>query len=339
MLNILYNNAGLRSVKCVLSILLVLGLFTAPVLFAQSAESALSPEAQTAFNRGLAAARQQEWRLAIKYFEEAQKAAQEDSEVLFNLALAYDKADALLPAAVWFKAYLVVKPEAHNAGDVQERIDDLLVKYEASVWKLIESTEKMTSNTLKEFDGLGIKSWRMYQAIGALIAARVEMGDIRGAEQLAVTWKLKDQPYERRDELYQSLYKALACVGKIDAAKKYALLASPNWSDTALRNELDKNSEGFRGWQKSLQDQSWKENWGATKYEIKAWGNFFDRVDTFNNYTIQSPWGNKAVHNFANFWESIENKDPIERVQILSKVVYYMAAAWDYFQRMELLYQ
>ena len=49
----------------------------------------LPPEAQEVMKKGLLAVEQQEWSLAIRYFEEARKAAAESPErELFNLGLA-----------------------------------------------------------------------------------------------------------------------------------------------------------------------------------------------------------------------------------------------------------
>lgn len=102
---------------------------------AYAQEDSLSPQAQEATNLGMAAAGKQEWELAIKYFEVAQKAAPSSHSSLFNLALAYDKAGKYeLAAIAWYRAYLVAASTARDDQTlnrnrlVQERIANLKMK-------------------------------------------------------------------------------------------------------------------------------------------------------------------------------------------------------------------
>ncbi len=116
-------------VPVVLAAVLALDIVAPPPVSAQSTEVALSPEAEQAMQRGLAAAEQQEWRIAIKHFGEALEGAPYAPEVLFNLALAHDRLGGReLLAIAWFRAFLAAAPEAANAGQVRERIIGLEVK-------------------------------------------------------------------------------------------------------------------------------------------------------------------------------------------------------------------
>ena len=100
-------------------------------------------EAQTAMDRGLAAAKQKEWELAIKYFSEAQKAAPTSPRALFNLALANDKHGGReLLALAWYHAYLAAAPDANNAAQISTRLTQLEIKVEANVGKLITRAQK-----------------------------------------------------------------------------------------------------------------------------------------------------------------------------------------------------
>ena len=51
----------------------------------------LQKAAKEPFQRGLVAAQQQDWKLAIRYFTDAQKADPDAPEILFNLGLASSK--------------------------------------------------------------------------------------------------------------------------------------------------------------------------------------------------------------------------------------------------------
>ena len=63
----------------------------------------LSPAAQEAINNGIIATKVPDYLLAIKYFEEARKAAPQSPEVFFNLGLAESKIPGReLRAICWF---------------------------------------------------------------------------------------------------------------------------------------------------------------------------------------------------------------------------------------------
>jgi hypothetical protein len=68
---------------------LLLGVFVlSPALWAaETPPATLPPQAQEAFDKGMAAVGQQQWTVAIRNFLKAQKAAPEAPEVLFNLGL------------------------------------------------------------------------------------------------------------------------------------------------------------------------------------------------------------------------------------------------------------
>ena len=90
---------------------------------------ALSPlpsDALQAYDRGLVAADQQAWDLAITNFAAAQKLARWDARLLYSLGLAHAKAGHDFLGAVWLRASLAVAPTAPNAPAVQQEIARLL---------------------------------------------------------------------------------------------------------------------------------------------------------------------------------------------------------------------
>lgn len=103
----------------------------------------LAPDVQEAMKKGLAAAKQQDWNSAIKYFKEAQGKAPLEPAVIFNLALAYDKAGGReFPSLIWYKAYLILGPGAANAGQVRQRMAELEVKIKADINKFIAKAKE-----------------------------------------------------------------------------------------------------------------------------------------------------------------------------------------------------
>lgn len=102
------------------------------------AQQALPPQAQEAFDRGMAAADQKAWDLAIRHFNDAQKLAPKNPRVLFNLGLAHDKAGHPLNGMVWLHAYLAASPKAANAEAVNKEIARLQIINETTIAKLIQ---------------------------------------------------------------------------------------------------------------------------------------------------------------------------------------------------------
>ena len=111
--------------------------------FVQAQESNLPKEAQQAMNAGLDAAKKQDWDFAIRNFSEAQKIAPASPQVLFNLALAYDKAgDKELVALALYEAYMIAAPEAANSQTVHARIEELDTQIKTNIRSLILSAQK-----------------------------------------------------------------------------------------------------------------------------------------------------------------------------------------------------
>jgi len=107
----------------------VLTLASVPA-WAQTSDPAPLPlEAQAAMRKGILAAKEQEWLIAIQSFEDARRTAPEAPEVLYNLGLAESKISGReLRAIAWFGAYLTAAPDAPNSAAVNEFIAALLLK-------------------------------------------------------------------------------------------------------------------------------------------------------------------------------------------------------------------
>lgn len=120
-----------------------LSLLLAVLAFAWWAGLSLAAEgvpapAQEAFERGLAAAEQQQWGLAVRYFGEAQKAAETTPGILFNLGLAHGKASQELPAIAWLQAYLARTGQPANADAVRKEILRLEIAAEAKIARVMQ---------------------------------------------------------------------------------------------------------------------------------------------------------------------------------------------------------
>jgi len=112
----------------------------------------LPPEAQDALKKGVIAAQQQDYLLAIRYFQDARKLAPGDPEIYKDLGLAESKIPGReLRAISWFGAYLAAEPDAPNAAAVKEQIDVLDVKSQSNLARLIKSVEDSALHILEGY--------------------------------------------------------------------------------------------------------------------------------------------------------------------------------------------
>jgi ankyrin repeat protein len=127
-------------------------------------------------DEGLAAARQQQWKVAIRHFLKAQDAAPTSPQVLFNLGLAESKVPGReLRAMAWFQAYLLVAPDAANAAAVRTEIANLKVRVEGAIEKLVERAKQLAG----QFSGDDKRRF----AFCNVAIAQIRTGDMDGARQ------------------------------------------------------------------------------------------------------------------------------------------------------------
>lgn len=123
-----------------------LAMILATVAFAAVPVASLAevpPEAQPTFNKGVLAAKQQDWRLAELSFQEARRSAPDAPELFYELGLTESKMPGReLRAIAWFGAYLAANPKATNAIAVNALIDQLQIKSESNIIQLITTMQK-----------------------------------------------------------------------------------------------------------------------------------------------------------------------------------------------------
>ena len=110
------------------------------------APAPLPPEAEAAMKKGIIAAKEQEWLIAIQSFQDARKTAPESPVVFYNLGLAESKIPGReLRAVAWFGAYLTASPDAPNAAAVNEFIAGLQIKNQGNLNRLIKTAQDAAS--------------------------------------------------------------------------------------------------------------------------------------------------------------------------------------------------
>jgi tetratricopeptide (TPR) repeat protein len=102
----------------------------------------LPPDAQEAMKKGIIAAKQQDYLLAVRYFQDARKIAPDAPEIFFNLGLAESKIPSReLRAICWLGAYLAATTNAPNAAAVKDQIDALDVKSQSNLSHLVQTMQ------------------------------------------------------------------------------------------------------------------------------------------------------------------------------------------------------
>lgn len=164
-------------VKTSILVLILLVGFPVPT-HAQTAKAPLPIAVQKDFDKGIAAARQQDWGLAVKYFTQASNSLKypKHPSVLFNLGLAHGKAGHELSAIAWLHAYLAAEPRAPNSREVRKEISGLQVAAEAKVNKILQAA-------LHAIDALDNELDRQ-KARFKVAEALVEVGDFKRAKEV-----------------------------------------------------------------------------------------------------------------------------------------------------------
>ncbi len=139
------------------------------------AQQPRGPEVEDALKRGFAMAQRERWNLAIRYFSNAQEMAPTDPVVLFNLALANDRAPGRNVIAVaWYRAYLAAAPNAKNAEKVRNRVVDLEIESEAVIQDLLATAEAVAAQLTGQPKAV---------ALARIAGAQAFSGDLKRALQ------------------------------------------------------------------------------------------------------------------------------------------------------------
>jgi hypothetical protein len=168
-----------------LSIAAVISLYLVAPIAAQTTE--INEAAREPFERGLMAAQQQAWELAINHFMLAYERDRESPQIWFNLGLASARVPGReLRAIGWLKAYVEKLPDAPKAQSVRDEIRTLRSRYEITIDKLVGHLKTMANKEPDEQD----RRWAMFNIAGIQALA----GNIKGAHETAGLEKMP--PFE-----------------------------------------------------------------------------------------------------------------------------------------------
>ena len=137
----------------------------------------LPPEAQDALKKGVMAAQQQDYLLAIRYFQDARRLAPDAPEIYKDLGLAESKIPGReLRAIAWFCAYLAANPNTSNHAAILAEVALLDVKSQSNASRLLKVVQNAVQKASSDKDTF--QSDKNYVVVVTLCA---EVGDFAAA--------------------------------------------------------------------------------------------------------------------------------------------------------------
>jgi hypothetical protein len=148
---IIIASSRLHSVR-LLILLICVSLAQPFAALAQTNAPALPPAAQEAFDKGIMAAREQGYLVAIRYLQEARKLAPQAPQIFRSLGAVEAKIPGReLRSIAWYGAYLAALPQAPDAADVKNEIVRLNIRNQIALSGLIKSVQDAASQ-LSDYD-------------------------------------------------------------------------------------------------------------------------------------------------------------------------------------------
>jgi hypothetical protein len=219
-------------------IALALTLAAVPVWAQTTAPAPLTPEAQEAVHKGVIAAKQQDYLLAIRFFQDARKAAPDAPEIYYDLGLAESKIPGReLRAIAWFGAYLAANPNAPNAPAVNDEIAALDVRIQSDLVRLLKIAQDLAQrdderdvsrlavvwakagdipSAVKTADLIQDEFMRTWVWIN-VATALVQLDNLAGAQEIAA--RIRSSSASAKEEPLFLIAKAQAQAGNIVGAK------------------------------------------------------------------------------------------------------------------------
>ena len=226
----------LRLLSCLicLSVMLPLSAQVQATASAAAAPTPMPPEAQAAMNKGLVAAKEHEWKIAIQSFQEARKAAPHAPLLFYNLGLAESKIPGReLRAIAWFGAYLAATPNAPNAAAVNDAIVALQIKNQGNLNRLIETAQNAVPQ--KGFydamrfgwvAGLWAENGNMTAALKIVASNEDYWKDMASRSPAQDFESISASERVDKEEDYKAIAEGQAAAGNIAGAQKSADLLS-----------------------------------------------------------------------------------------------------------------
>jgi len=164
-------------------------------------------------NGGLEAAKKEDWKTAVAYFQSALQYSPFDPAAIFNLALASDKlGNNDIKSLAWYRAYLILKPDAQNREAVQRRIQQL----DELVLECIRSFIGQTEDAVKQIPSGFLEGWD-WKDFWLVVEVELSLGDT--AEAVRLSELIPPDSMNSAD--FSALVKAVAEDRGIEEARRF----------------------------------------------------------------------------------------------------------------------
>lgn len=178
-----------------------------------SSPAPLPPAAAEALDKGIMAAREQSYEVALRYMNEARRASPQEPQIFRSLGAVESRLPGReLRAMAWYGAYLAAMPNAPDAADVRKEIARLEVRNQMAVAVLIKQVYA-AADGLSDTGNTG--SDRNF-ALSDVVTLWLGAGDIAEAEKIAAGIRSAD--YKSRAML--NIADAKVKAGDVAGAKR-----------------------------------------------------------------------------------------------------------------------
>lgn len=203
--------------KLIVSLITFLAFATVLIEASAATPAPLPPAAQEAYDKGIMAAREQGYLVAIRYLQEARKLAPHAPQVYRSLGAVEAKIPGReLRAIAWYGAYLAALPNASDAADVKKEIGRLQVKNEINISGLIKAVQDAA------WQIPGTERMRVFSDVpDTVISLWVSIGDLSGALQSADNFQ---DPYYK-SWIQRNVAVQQAKAGDLDGARQTFIVA------------------------------------------------------------------------------------------------------------------
>ncbi len=231
------------------SFIFILALvFSLQVLPSFAQEEALPLDLQKKFEKGLAAAEQNSWKIAIKYFKEILDNNPFYFPAYFNMALAHEKAGDELAAIAYFKGYLHHGAAAEDRAQVEKEITRLEVAVEAKIEKIMKQAEEAAfalpeKTEIATEEGITYESKTRLEALHSICYYYADMLDEEGANKFAQK-HLAGDTYYTPARIREMIANNLISKGDVERGLEIALKLPPDLRDKPLCNAAKKIYKG-----------------------------------------------------------------------------------------------
>jgi len=193
---------------------------------------------EKSFKKGLMAAEQGSWDVALKYFNEVLQADQFYFPGYFNVGLVHEKTGNELAAIAWFQAYLHYVPDAPDRAQVEDEIARLELALETKIGKIVAQAEEaaraLPEKTPREFDdGETYDAHPQDDGIAAVCFNLGSIGDMALAEKF-VARHYPNETFEKMNGIKAHYAEVLARSGDCDGALKLARSLNGTSKDDAF---------------------------------------------------------------------------------------------------------